>query len=391
LRRQLLIGAGPGEWRAACVEDGVAVELHVERGDSRPPGSVFLGRVLRLLPGLDAALVDIGGDRPGFLPLRAGETHPDEGARVVVQLRREGQQDKGALLSTRIVPPAAAAPGLQQLLADAARLDPPAQLLPPPGFAGALTLRLPALPDEVVADDPAIVRELRDAFPAAAVVHRTPQDWPVDLDALFGSALSPSLALAGGGTIHIAETRAAVLIDVDTGTPEAGSAERAALAVNLAATEAIARQLRLRQLGGGVIVDFVGLEGRGPRERVRQAMTTALAPDPTEPRVLGWTRLGHLELVRPRRGRPLSEAMLEPEPLRKSAVALAFEALRMVQRAARAHPAANWRLTISPPVAAALRGVAAAGLKSLEERLGRRIALVVEAEGEARPFDIAPV
>jgi Ribonuclease G/E len=95
--------------------------------------------------------------------------------------------------------------------------------------------------------------------------------------------------------------------------------------------------------------------------------------------------------VRPRRGRPLSEAMLEPESLRKSAVALAFEALRMVQREARAHPAANWRLSISPPVAAALRGVAAAGLKSLEERLGRRIALVVEAEGEARPFDIAPV
>ncbi len=182
-----------------------------------------------------------------------------------------------------------------------------------------------------------------------------------------------------------------MLIDVDTGTPEAGSAERVALAANLAAAAAIARQLRLRQLGGGVVVDFVGLEGRGPRERLRQAMATALASDPAEPRVLGWTRLGHLELVRPRRGRPLSEAMLEPGVLRKSAAASAFEALRAVQREARARPAANWRLTVSPGVAAALRGAAAAGLRSLEEKLGRRIAIESKAENDARPFDIAPV
>src|SRR4051812_29110617 len=105
LRRELLISAGPGEWRAAWVEDGAAVELYVERGDSPPPGSIFVGRVVRLLPGLDATLVDIGVDRPGFLPLRQGETRPGEGARVTVQLRREAQQDKGALLSTRIARP----------------------------------------------------------------------------------------------------------------------------------------------------------------------------------------------------------------------------------------------------------------------------------------------
>src|SRR5437763_13151753 len=108
LRRELLISAGPGEWRAAWVEDGAAVELYVERGDSSPPGSIFVGRVLRLLPGLDAALVDIGAERPGFLPLRASERPPDEGARIVSPLRREAQQDKGALLSTRLVPNAAA-------------------------------------------------------------------------------------------------------------------------------------------------------------------------------------------------------------------------------------------------------------------------------------------
>jgi ribonuclease G len=390
LRRELLIAVGPGEWRAAWIEDGVAAELHLERGDSNPPGAVFLGRVVRLLPGLDAALVDIGGDRPGFLPLRAGETRPDEGARIVVQLRREAQQDKGALLSTRIVPPAGM-PDLQHRLGDMAGRDPPAQLFPKPGFAGALALRLPAMPDTLVADDPAIIRELRDAFPAGEVAQRSAKDWPFDLDALFEAALTPTLALPGGGAIHIAETRAAVLIDVDAGTPEAGSADRAALAVNLAAATAIARQLRLRQLGGGVVVDFVGLEGRGLRERVRQAVATALAPDPAQPRILGWTRLGHLELVRPRRGRPLGEAILEPGVSRKSAAASAFEALRAVQREARARPAANWRLTVGPGVALALRGAAAAGLRSLEEKLGRRIAIESKAENDAQPFDIAPV
>jgi len=390
LRRELLISAGPGEWRAAWVEDGAAVELYVERGDSPPPGSIFVGRVVRLLPGLDATLVDIGVDRPGFLPLRQGETRPGEGARVTVQLRREAQQDKGALLSTRIARPRGG-PELEPLLAGAARLDPPAQLYPEAGFAAALGLRLPAVPDEVLPDDPAIIPELRDAFPTAAVAHRRQEDWALNLDALFEAALAPSLALPGGGSIHIAEIRAATLIDVDTGTPEVGSAERTALAANIAAAEAIARQLRLRQLGGGVIVDFAALDGRGPREKVRQVLAAALASDPAEPSVLGWTRLGHLELVRPRRGRLLSEAMLEPGSPRKNATAYAFEALRAVQREARANPAANWRLTVSPTVETALRGIAAAGLRSFEEKLGRRIDVKVGADSAVRPFDIAPV
>ncbi len=391
MRRELLIAAGPGEWRAAWLEDGAAAELYVERGDTRPAGSIHLGRVVRLVAGLDAALVDIGDERPGFLPVRAGAAADlNEGARVVVQLRREAQRGKGALLSARIVP--RGAQGDPARLAElAAGLDPPAQLDPMPGFAAALAAHLPGEPQHILADDPAALRELRDAFPAAEIVHRTLDDWPVDLDALIDAALAPTLALAGGGSLHIEESRAAVLIDVDTGTPEAGTAERAALAVNLAAAAAIARQLRLRQLGGGIIIDFAALDGRRPRERVRQAMEAALAGDPAQPRILGWSRLGHLEVVRPRRFRPLSEAMLEPQSTRKSAAALAFEALRALTREARARPAAKWRLVVAPAVAAALSGPAAAALRALETRLGRRVAVAVAPDGDAHPFDIAPV
>jgi ribonuclease G len=386
----LLIAAGPGEWRAAWVEGDAATELYVERGDTPPAGSIHLGRVVRRTPGLDAVLVDFGAERPGFLPV-GSRTAPrlDEGARIIVQVRREAQRDKGARLSTRINPRQEGFE-LEQFAAETARHEPPRQLDPPSGFAHALALRLAAVPEQILADDPAILPELRGVFPNAEILHRPAADWPIDLDVEFAASLAPSLALPSGGSLHIAETPAAVLIDVDTGTPEGGSAERGALAANLEAARVIARQLRLRQLGGGIVVDFVGLEGRGARDKLRQAMAAALAGDPAEPQVLGWTRLGHLEIVRPRHGRPLSEAMLEPQSADRGSLAVAFEALRHVQREARAQPAANWRLIVSPAVEVALRGPGAAGLQALETRLGRQILVTVEPNRERAAFDIVP-
>src|SRR5580658_99639 len=84
---ELLIAAGPGEWRAAWIEDGEARELYVERGDTKVAGSRHLGRVVQIVPALDAALVDIGEERPGFLPLRdvPDGTKAEEGARIVVE------------------------------------------------------------------------------------------------------------------------------------------------------------------------------------------------------------------------------------------------------------------------------------------------------------------
>ncbi len=95
------------------------------------------------------------------------------------------------------------------------------------------------------------------------------------------------------------------------GRPKSGSPQRTALAINLAAADAIARQMRLRNLGGAIVIDFVGLDDRGARERLRAGLARAIAADPARPDILGWTRLGHLELVRPRRIRPLAEVLLE--------------------------------------------------------------------------------
>ena len=385
LETQLLIAAGPGEWRAAWVENGEAVELYVERGDTRAPGSIHLGRVVRVVPALDAAFVDIGDERPGFLPLRDAppETAITEGARLVVEVKREAWADKAPRLTAKIATPPPLTPAT----------EPPAQLFPPPGFAAALTLRLPDAPQHIIADDAAILAELHVDFPNAEIVQRTPTDWPLDLDAVFDSALSRSLRLESGGTVHIEEARAATLIDVDTGTPEGGSSARAALAANRAAARLIARELRRRNIGGAVVIDFVGLDRRDHREQVQSTLITALAGDPAKPQVLGWTRLGHLELVRPRRDRSLSDAMLEPQTRHKQPLALAHEALRRVQSEARANPAANWRLVVPQAVATSLAGSAAAALKSLETRLGRRIAIEVAQAGPGFDigFDIAPV
>ena len=142
-------------------------------------------------------------------------------------------------------------------------------------------------------------------------------DWPLDLDALFDCALAATVPLPGGGAIHFDEARAAVLIDVDTGSRDPGSAARSSRRANLAAARMIARQLRLRQLGGGIVVDFAALDAPRERERLRQAIAAALAGDPAGPQLLGWTRLGHLEIVRPRRLRSISEAMLDPRGVTK--------------------------------------------------------------------------
>jgi ribonuclease G len=464
LPADLLIAAAPGDWRAALLENGVAVELYVERGDRSETGSIHLGRVRRLVPALDAALVDIGGDRPAFLP--ASEVLPrggrlDEGERVIVQIRREAQGGKAVRLTTGVILPgrhldlrvgrpdlvggdmlspderaqlmdtpslALPSPGLarglrgregwglrlrepapvgvlvseaaeslqrlQDILERASQREPPARLDPPSSFAAALASVMRTAPNSILINDPGVIPELRRIFSDISVQHGPQAEWPIDLDEIFDQALSGTVALTGGGAIHIETTRAAVLIDVDSGTPEAGSLEGNRLAVNLAAADAIVRHIRLRNLGGGIVVDFAGLEDRKMRSRVRDRFIEALAPDPARPQILGWTRLGHLELVRPRRGRPLAEALLERRPggaLVKTPITVAHDALRALRREARAQPGRRWRLTVAPDVASAFSGAGSDALRALEKRFGREIKIVADSALERERFQITPV
>jgi ribonuclease G len=398
LARQLLITAGPGEWRTALLEAGEPVELYIERGDRTEAGSIHLGRVRQLVPALAAVLVDIGGDRPAFLPQsevvpRGQRLH--EGERVVVQIRREAQGGKAARVAMKAPPALTAAPeGWSNVLDRAARLDPPARLRPIATFAAALASALPGAPDHIFVDDPAAIIDIRAAFPDAAAEVRLEAEWPIELDALFAEALAETLMLPGGGRAHFEVTRAGVMIDIDSGTPETGSLKQTGLVTNLSAAALVARQIRLRNLGGAIVVDFVGLDSRAARERVRSALADALAPDPVGPRILGWTRLGYLELVRPRRGRPLAEALLERRPdgaLVKTAVTVAHEVLRALRREARAQPGRQWRLVVAPEVAATLSGSAVSAVRFAEERFARKIAIEGEHGCERERFEILPL
>ncbi|MGH6994908.1 MAG: ribonuclease E/G, partial [Stellaceae bacterium] len=98
-------------------------------------------------------------------------------------------------------------------------------------------------------------------------------------------------------------TALGVAIDVDSGTA------RSAVAVNLEAARAVARQIRLRNLSGPMIVGFVGMKGKDERARVLAALAKAMARHAPDGQALGWTRLGHVELVRKRKAPSLAESI----------------------------------------------------------------------------------
>lgn len=124
-----------------------------------------------------------------------------------------------------------------------------------------------------------------------------------DLDAALAALRGPLVPLNGGGSLMIETTAALTVVDVN------GGEGRDPLSVNLAAADAVGRQLRLRNVGGMVVVDFIRLRRPDDRDRVRDRLNAAVADDPARVDVLGFSRMGLMELIRPRRGLPLAAAL----------------------------------------------------------------------------------
>ncbi len=116
---------------------------------------------------------------------------------------------------------------------------------------------------------------------------------------------SPRVDLPSGGWMAVEATRAMVTVDVNTAGEFSGGA---ALTANLEAAKELPRQLRLRGLGGQIIIDFAPLPKRD-RKRIEEALKAAFRRDPIETTLAGWTPLGHFELLRKRERRPLSELL----------------------------------------------------------------------------------
>lgn len=347
-----LVSMTPGETRLALLADGEVTDLMVDRG-GLTAADVVLGRVLTVNRALDAAFVDVGERRPGFLPAPGKLS---EGAVVLVQVKAAARQGKGASLRRL-----ADAPGGPASV--------PAGAVPPLRLGGLSPLaRLlaghPGI-DRILADDASTLVSVRRQFPHAVL----DRDCFENLGAaeVLDQALDPVVPLADGGQLVIECTAAATVIDIDSG----GTAP---LAANLSAMAVIARQMRLRALAGHLLIDVIPLRRRQALGQVLDALRQAVADDPTPTHVLGMTPLGMIELTRERKWPSLADIMLDPPAARPSVDSLALAALRAVLRHAEKRPGGRSVLAAGPAVIEAI-GRQQTALAETEARLGRRLEL----------------
>jgi ribonuclease G len=383
----------PGEVWAALENEGELVGLRVARdGESDVVGGVFLGRIVALRPELPAVLVDIGQDRPGFLDARdvdrkRGIDGLTEGQAVIVEVTKAARADKAAGL--RVLRPADTRREAFQTAARDAK--PPARLdQPEPAILRAVKKLLGDDIDQVLIDDRGALTALKRAYPDLAehlvfYSDDTPLFEALDIAEQVDAVLQPRVPLPGGGAIYIEMSHAATMIDVDGGT-------LGALAANRAAVSAIARQIALRNLAGPIVVDFVNLKSREDRDAITAALKEAFTANNETLELLGWTKLGHFELIRARREPPLAEMLFERDvdgTMRATGLTLALEALRIVAREALAEPGKGFELAVHPDIAAVLDdGAGLAARLWLEARLGRKLAVTAEPERARDAIDI---
>ena len=382
---RLICHVMPKAHMIALVSEGRLVELQVVRRD-RPSlvENVFLGRLERVMPDLDAAFIDIGLERAGFLRAedRAGmDGWPPLGAPVLAQVRADTEGDKGPRLSMNIavtgrylvyhpvgsgvtfsrriesetekarllghveglldggivVRTAAAGALPEALQADAAllleRWEKIRREALGAGGSANLSARIPgerdplgralrdhgAALEEAIVDDRMLARALQDEMDRLREKirvrwHSGPMP-AFEIDDVAGqidTALAPRIVLESGVEVLFEPGETLCAIDVDSASAggRQGRAPRRGVDVNLDAVPMIAQQLRLRNISGAVIVDFVTMRSAFDRDKVQTALAEALADDPAPVQLYGFTRLGLFELTRARRG-PTLRAKLE--------------------------------------------------------------------------------
>lgn len=348
--RQILVEPRPdGCAAAALVVDGRLEDLLVDPapGDATPrPEAIHRAIAGRPMKGLGGMIVELGGGATGFL---RGAKLPAPGSRILVQVASCAEPGKAAPVTTRvrlkgrlaILTPGAPGANLSRAIDESEARDvlkdaAEAAMAGADADLGLIVRSLAATADpEEVAAEIALLRRRLDAIlaeagsgPAAGLAAApgaaeiAARDWPIEADERIEShrealaragvwedaaaLLRPDVALAGGGSLAVEATRALVAVDVNTG---GDATPAAAIAANVAAARELPRQLRLRGLGGQVVVDFAPL-AKAERGRVESTLKAALRRDGIETTIAGWTPLGHLELNRKRARRPLSELPL---------------------------------------------------------------------------------
>ena len=489
--QDILINWAPQETRVAIIENGAVQELHIERTLERGlVGNVYLGKVVRVLPGMQSAFVDIGLERAAFL--HVADLHPHaggwnngggrgdpvlpierqvfEGQTLTVQVIKDAIGTKGARLSTQIsiagrmlvYLPQDNHIGISQKIGSPElreQLRSRMQALvgrPEDGGGGGFILRTNAeeASDAELADDIAYlrktwatIRERSHTQPAGTLLHqdlglaeRVLRDLASDAtqairidsrmqyDALraFGEtympgtvaklehykgerpifdlfgieeeiarALARRVDLKSGGYVIFDQTEALTTVDVNTGGfVGARNFDDTIFKTNLEAAGAIARQLRLRNLGGIIIVDFIDMSREEHQQAVLAEFRKQLARDRTRTTVSGFTQLGLVEMTRKRTRESLAHMLCEPCPTCegrgqvKTARSVCYDILREILREARQFNPKEFRVVASAAVVEMLLDEESVHLAGLSEFVGKPISLSAEPTMNPEQYDI---
>lgn len=484
MHEDILINVTPFETRVALVEQGAVQEIHIERSTQRGyVGNVYLGRVVRVLPGMQSAFVDVGLERAAFIHVadlrqnrseRSHGTAPTpieklifEGQSLLVQVIKDPLGTKGARLSTQIsiagrmlvYLPFDPHIGVSQRIsgeAERAYLKERLTRLMPEDEKGGFIVRTQAecADDEEIAADhayllklwsriqekikvqgaPSVVytdldltqRVLRDMVTpktgsiivdSRSVVHEM-KDWaqiytpsvlerilhhqgsrPLfdtsNVDEEIQRALSRRVDLKSGGYLIIDQTEALTTIDVNTGGYIGGrNFDDTIFKTNLEAALALARQLRLRNLGGIIILDFIDMDDPAHKQSVLEELSKALSKDRTRVTINGFSQLGLVEMTRKRTRDSLAHQLCEPCPTCQSrgtvrtARTVCYEILREVLREARQFNPKEFRILASQDVVDLFLEEESHHLAVAGDFIGKPISLEVDPDHSQEQYDI---
>ncbi len=489
LNEQILINVTPQETRVAIMEQGAVQELHIERSSNRGlVGNIYLGRVGRVLPGMQSAFIDIGLSRAAFLHVadiwtgqkngeksgeqKAVEHKPiekllHEGQSLVVQVIKDPIGSKGARLSTQIsiagrllvYLPGDHHIGISQRIEDEAereQLREKVHALVPPGEAGGLIVRTVAetaseeelnadiayliklwrgiteaaftaapqtllyqdldlshrvMRDLVTADTERIIVDSRETYnkmrdfaeqytrSSVSVLEQYAGERP--LFDLFGAedeidkALHRRVDLKSGGYVIIDQTEALTTVDVNTGGFVSGrSFDDTIFKTNLEAAQTIARQLRLRNLGGIIIVDFIDMDNGEHKQAVLAEFGKSMQRDRTRWTINGFSQLGLVEMTRKRTRESLAHVLCESchtcsgRGEIKSAQTVCYEILREVMRSAKSFDAREYRILASQSVIDRFLDEESQSMAMLEDFIAKPISLSVESSYTQEQYDV---
>lgn len=484
MAKEIIVNCDTRETRVALLDNGKLVELHIER-EERVVGSIFKCKVCNVLPGMDAAFVDLGLERNAFLYVADVIPEADddfEGRRpsgrslgirdvlrmnqeLMVQVVKGPRGTKGARVSTRIslpgrycvLMPDADNLGVSRRIDDARERDRLKRIINssrPQGCGVIVRTEAEGKSEQELRNDLEMLIKLWDQIRQGAQKTKAPGIVHQDLSLLYKTIrdvlgsdvsrmvidakrdydkaielvelMSPKLKsrlqrytrpeplfdyygieteidrllrrkvwLRSGGNLTIDETEALTTIDVNTGKfIGSTSLSETILRTNLDAANEIGRQLRLRDIGGIIVIDFIDMTSAKDRTQVLNSLEKVLRRDRTRTKISHISALGIVEMTRKRTGETISETLGEVCPYCQgrgrvaSALSISIEAERALRRAASESEASGFLVQVNPVVAFHLIGPRGETIDEIEKRINRRVYVRAREDMHTEKFEI---